>query len=148
MIVSTADLASYRGQVVMTDGCFDPIHVGHVEYLRAASELGPPLLCNVSGDAYLSGKHAPLLPEDQRVRVIDAIRYVAYTHLSSDTTASVLAELRPKLYAKGSDWRDRLPADEMAACERHGIEIVFLDTVLDSSTRLLADWQSKKGAVA
>jgi glycerol-3-phosphate cytidylyltransferase-like family protein/2-polyprenyl-3-methyl-5-hydroxy-6-metoxy-1,4-benzoquinol methylase len=137
MIVPTSELRRLRGQVAMVDGGFDPLHAGHVEYFAAAAELGMPVLCNLSSDEWVSRKHPVLLPQEQRAQVIDAMRDVAYTHVSSGPTVDVLRELRPRYYVKGSDWRDRLPADEVAVCEEHGIEIVYLDTVRDSSTRIM-----------
>lgn len=126
----------------MVDGGFDPLHAGHVEYMRAAAELGAPVLCNVSSDDWVGRKHAPLLPQDERVKVIDAIRYIDYTHASSVSTVAVLRILRPRFYVKGADWSGRLPDDEVAACEELGIEPVFLDTVRNSSTRILEDYTS------
>lgn len=137
MIVEFAALHGYRGVVGMVDGAFDPLHRGHIEYFRAAAELGAPLLCNVASDAYVRTKHAPLLPEDQRAAVVDAIRYISYTHINQFDTETILRELRPRFYIKGKDWDGRLPAEQVAICSEHGTEIVYLDTVLDSSSRLL-----------
>src|SRR3954471_15490894 len=121
----------------MVDGGFDPLHDGHIDYFRAASELGHPVLCNVSADAYVATKHPPLLRDEQRVKVIDAIRYIDYVHLSQTATVSVLEMLVPRMYVKGSDWEGRLPPEEVAMCEAKGIEIVLLDTVSHSSSRIL-----------
>jgi bifunctional ADP-heptose synthase (sugar kinase/adenylyltransferase) len=143
MIVPTHGLEDLRGVVTMVDGGFDPLHDGHVAYFAAAAELGHPVLCNVSGDEYVSTKHPPLLAEDKRARVIDSIRHIAYVHVSHTTTADVLRDLRPKVYAKGADWRDRLPSAEVAICSELGIEIAYLDTVTDSSTRLLEAFRSQ-----
>ncbi len=137
MIVSFDQLPAYRGVVAMVDGAFDPLHRGHIEYFRAAFELGAPLLCNVASDRYVRSKHPPLLPEDQRAAVVDAIRYIAYTHVNQFDTETVLRELRPRFYVKGRDWDGRLPSEQVAICGEHGIEIVYLDTVLDSSSRIL-----------
>jgi len=140
MILTFDELSGLRGQVAMVDGAFDPLHQGHIEYFRAASELGAPLLCNVASDRYVSTKHRPLLAEGQRAIVIDAIRYVSYTHIYQIDTETVLRQLRPRFYVKGSDWRGRLPAEQIAICLEHNIEIVYLDTVLDSSSRLLSEY--------
>jgi cytidyltransferase-like protein len=137
MIVATADLPRHSGRVAMVDGGFDPLHAGHIDYFEAAAALGPPVLCNVGGDHYVARKHPPVLPERHRVRVIDAIRFIDFTHLSGTTTEEVLRILRPRMYVKGSDWRDRLPAGEQEVCREMGIEIVYLDTVSESSSRLL-----------
>jgi cytidyltransferase-like protein len=137
VIVPASELATLRGAVTMVDGGFDPIHPGHVEYFRSAAALGLPVLCNVTGDHYVSRKHPPLLPGPERVRVLDAIRYLDYVHLSDGTTEAVLRLVAPRFYAKGADWRGRLPGGELAACAELGIDIVYLDTVTHSSTELL-----------
>ena len=138
MILSFDDLARYRGRVAMVDGAFDPLHQGHIEYFRAAAEtLDVPLLCNVASDAYVRTKHPPLLPEAQRAAVVDAIRYIAFTHVNQVDTETILRQLRPKYYVKGRDWEGRLPPAQVAICREHGIEVVYLDTVRDSSSRLL-----------
>lgn len=129
----------------MVDGGFDPLHPGHVAYFRAAAELGLPVLCNVSSDDWVGRKHAPLLPQADRAQVIDAIRYVDLVHLAAGTTAEVLAALEPRYYAKGADWRGRLPEEEQALCAARGIEIVYLDTVLDSSSAILARYEREAG---
>ena len=137
MIVEFNQLKEYRGLVGMVDGAFDPLHRGHIEYFRAASELGVPLLCNIASDGYVRTKHAPLLPEEQRAAVVDSIRYISYTHINRFDTETILRELRPRYYIKGKDWDGRLPPRQVEICREVGTEIVYLDTVLDSSTRLL-----------
>jgi cytidyltransferase-like protein len=137
VILSFDQLKDYRGAVAMVDGAFDPLHRGHIEYFRAASELGVPLLCNVASDRYVRTKHVPLLPEDHRAAVVDAIRFIAYTHINEFDTETILRELQPRYYVKGRDWVGRLPPDQVTICAEHGIEVVYLDTVLDSSSRIL-----------
>jgi D-beta-D-heptose 7-phosphate kinase/D-beta-D-heptose 1-phosphate adenosyltransferase len=140
MIIAFDQLHTLRGQVGMVDGGFDPLHRGHIEYFRSAAQLGVPVLCNVSSDRYVSTKHPVFLPEDQRAAIIDAIRYIDYTHINPHDTETALRELRPRYYIKGADWRDRLPAEQIDICRTHGIEIVYLNTVLDSSSRILRDF--------
>ena len=141
MIVAFDQLKEYRGRVAMVDGAFDPMHRGHIEYFRAAAEqLDVPLLCNIASDRYVSTKHPPLLPEDQRAAVVDAIRYITYTHINRFDTETILRELQPRFYVKGRDWDGRLPPDQVAICRECGIEVVYLDTVFDSSSRLLKQY--------
>ena len=135
------ELPEYRGRVAMVDGAFDPLHAGHIEYFRAAAELGVPLLCNVACDAYVKTKHPPLLPDEQRATVVDAIRYIAFTHVNMFDTETVLEHLQPKYYVKGNDWKNRLPPRQVEICRAVGTEIVYLDTVRDSSSRLLERWR-------
>ncbi len=141
MIVPTEKLSEIAGQVAMVDGGFDPIHDGHVRYIAAAGELGAPVLCNVSPDEWVSRKHVPLLTQPQRAAVLDAFRDVTYVHLSSGTTVSVLEALRPRFYVKGVDWMaSGLPLPEQRVCAEHGIEIVYLDTVVNSSSQIVRDF--------
>jgi cytidyltransferase-like protein len=140
MIVAFEELHLLRGQDGMVDGGFDPLHRGHIEYFRAAAQLGVPVLCNLSSDRYVSTKHPVFLPEDQRAAIIDAIRYIDYTHINPYDTETALRQLRPKYYIKGADWRGKLPPEQIEICRSHGIEIVYLDTVLDSSSRILRDY--------
>jgi len=143
MIVATAELGELSGRVAMVDGGFDPLHAGHIDYFEAAAELGLPVLCNVSSDAYIASKHPPLLSGEQRVRIIDSIRHISYVHLSDLPTVEVLERLQPRLYVKGDDWKGGLPDAEQETCERLGIEIRYLDTVRDSSSKLLASFQER-----
>jgi cytidyltransferase-like protein len=148
VIVAFEDLPQYAGRVGMVDGAFDPLHAGHIAYFAAAAALQVPLLCNVAADAYVATKHPPLLPEQQRAIVVDAIRYIDYTHINRFDTERILEHLRPKYYIKGKDWEGRLPPRQVEICRRLGIGIVYLDTVRDSSTRLLQRYaqQTNDGA--
>lgn len=140
MIVTFDDLPRLRGRVAMVDGAFDPLHAGHVDYFKAAKALDGgniEVLCNVASDAYVRTKHPPLLPEAQRAAVVDALRDIDYTHINQFDTETVLAQLRPRYYVKGRDWEGNLPLRQVEICAAHGIGIVYLDTVVDSSTALL-----------
>jgi len=137
VIVTFKELALYQGRVSLVDGAFDPLHAGHIAYFQAAADCGAPLLCNVASDRYVSTKHRPLLPESQRVTVINALRDVMYVHLNERDTESVLRQLRPMAYIKGSDWKGRLPRRQVDICDSLGIRICFVETVKESSSRLL-----------
>ena len=145
MIVTFEQLKNYWKKVAMVDGAFDPLHRGHIEYFRAASEqLDVPLLCNVASDRYVRTKHPPLLPEDHRAAIVDAIRFITYTHINQFDTETILRELRPKYYVKGKDWVGRLPPDQVTICAEYGIEVVYLDTVVDSSSRILKSYTEQQ----
>jgi len=145
LILDFAQLKDYRKKVAMVDGAFDPLHRGHVEYFRAAAaRLDVPLLCNVASDRYVRTKHAPFLPEDQRAVIVDALRDISYTHINQFDTETILRELQPKYYVKGKDWEGRLPPDQVRICNEHGIEVVYLDTVVDSSSRILKSYTEQQ----
>jgi glycerol-3-phosphate cytidylyltransferase-like family protein len=129
----------------MVDGGFDPLHPGHIAYFEAAAGLGLPVLCNIAPDEWVARKHPPLLRQADRAALVDAIRFVVYTHLADGTTEAVLRALAPRHYAKGADWRGRLPDEELAACAELGTEVVYLDTVFDSSTGILERYRRAGG---
>ena len=124
----------------MVDGGFDPLHTGHLRYFKEAkASSGVPLLCNVSPDFYVLRKHKPLLSQAERVELIDALEVVDYVHASTGTTEAVLEQLRPRFYAKGIDWKDKLPLGEVRMCRKHEIAITYLDCVTNSSSRILRE---------
>jgi cytidyltransferase-like protein len=127
----------------MVDGAFDPLHHGHIEYFTRARQVGGALLCNITVDAYTATKHPVLLPAEHRAKVIDALKPIDYTHVSPVDTETVLRELQPTHYIKGKDWEGKLPAEQIAICESQGTRIVYLDTVLDSSSRLLQQYAAQ-----
>jgi cytidyltransferase-like protein len=139
MIVTWGELPALANQVVMVDGSFDPLHEGHVAYFAAAKRLGKPVLCNIAPDSWTAQKHPVLLSQDNRAAVIDAIRFVSYVHCSSRTTRDVIKHLRPVAYVKGADWLNRggIPDEEKKLCDTLGVEVKYVDTVLNSSTRLI-----------
>ena len=104
MIVPFHRLKELRQKVAMVDGAFDPLHHGHIEYFRQARQLGWPLLCNIAPDTYLQTKHTPLLPAEQRAEVLDALRYIDYTHERLWKAEVVIRELHPVVFIKGKDW--------------------------------------------
>jgi bifunctional ADP-heptose synthase (sugar kinase/adenylyltransferase) len=148
MLLTTDQLPQYRQQLAMVDGSFDPIHDGHIGYFKAASELGVPLLCNVAPDSWTVTKHPVFLEQEQRGIVLDAIRHISFVHLADIATVEVLRLLQPKFYIKGNDWvaRGGVPEAEAAVCAEFGIEVVYLATVTNSSSRILKEWanQSEK----
>jgi cytidyltransferase-like protein len=147
MIITTSELTAHRGAVAMVDGGFDPLHAGHVAYFREAAKLGVPVLCNLASDAYVARKHPPLLPQDQRAQVLDAIRHIDLVHPSRTTTEEVLRLLAPRYYVKGADWAGRLPPEQVRICADAGVEIVYLDTALFSSSAILARFRGAERAV-
>lgn len=95
-------------RVVLTNGCFDLLHIGHVHYLEQARALGDALIVGVNGDASvrrLKGPGRPLVPAAERVALVAALAAVDLALLfEEDTADGLLATLRPDVYAKGGDW--------------------------------------------
>ncbi len=94
--------------VVLTNGIFDLLHVGHVRYLQAAAKLGHALFVGLNSDSssrMLKGPHRPLTPETERAEVLCALGCVDYVIIFDERTAQRMVEtLQPDVYAKGGDY--------------------------------------------
>ncbi len=94
--------------VVLTNGIFDLLHVGHVRYLQAARKLGHALFVGLNSDSStrrLKGPGRPLIPQAERAEVLCALACVDYVVIFDEPTAERLVEtLRPDIYAKGGDY--------------------------------------------
>ena len=104
-----ADKARAAGRrVVLANGCFDLLHVGHVRYLEDARALGDLLIVGVNGDdavRRLKGPGRPLMPAVERAEVLAALRAVDHVVVFEDDTADrLVALLRPAVHAKGTDY--------------------------------------------
>jgi len=115
-------------KLVVTNGCFDLLHVGHVRYLQAARALGDALAVGVNGDTSvreLKGKNRPINNERDRAEVLAALECVDFVTIFPEARATRLLELvRPVVYAKGGDYTaETLNAEERAALEKIGAEI-------------------------
>jgi cytidyltransferase-like protein len=140
VIVTAEHFPELYGNVTMVGGGYDPLHAGHVRYFEAAAAFGLPVLVSIDPEPYVESKHPVLLPVAERAEVIDALKPVTYVHLAPGSQQDVLALLRPRYFVKGADWRGRLPEEEVAAAADAGCEIVYCDTVFNSSSALLADY--------
>ena len=106
---ATAEAARTSGRrVVLANGCFDLLHVGHVRYLEDARALGDLLIVGVNGDAAvrrLKGPGRPLMPAAERAEILAALRVVDHVVVFDDDTADALVVLlRPAVHAKGTDY--------------------------------------------
>jgi D-beta-D-heptose 7-phosphate kinase/D-beta-D-heptose 1-phosphate adenosyltransferase len=94
--------------VVFTNGCFDLIHPGHIGYLRQARALGDLLIVAINSDASvqrIKGPARPILTEDERAEVLDALEMVDYvTVFDEEDPQAVIAALLPDVLVKGGDW--------------------------------------------
>jgi D-glycero-beta-D-manno-heptose 1-phosphate adenylyltransferase len=97
--------------VVLANGCFDILHVGHLRYLQGARALGDVLVVAINGDKSMrsikdSGR--PILGQDERVELVSALRCVDYVVLFDEPDVSrVLDVLRPAIHAKGTDYTEQ-----------------------------------------
>ena len=125
--------------LVVTNGCFDLLHLGHVTYLQNARCLGDALLVGVNGDSSvqaLKGQGRPLNGEFDRAAVVAALEAVDIVTIFPEVTAtSFLALAAPDIYVKGGDYTlDTLNQDERRAVERAGGRIVIVPLIPGKST--------------
>ena len=118
--------------VVMTNGCFDLLHTGHIVTLETSRSFGNVLIVAINSDnsvKALKGPERPLNNEEDRARVIAALSCVdAVTIFDEETAISVIATLRPHVYVKGGDYNmQNLP--ERDAVESYGGKVIFCPLV-------------------
>jgi rfaE bifunctional protein nucleotidyltransferase chain/domain len=142
-LVSLLAAAKQRGmRIVLANGVFDTLHVGHVRYLTGAKAQGDLLIVAVNSDAsvrHLKGPGRPILDEQARALLVAALRDVDYVVIFPEPNVEkLLEELRPDVHAKGTDYTaDSVP--ERAVAARLGIRVAIVGDTKDHSTRGLID---------
>ncbi len=131
-------------RLVVTNGCFDVLHVGHAVYLEKARSLGNALLVGVNGDQAvreLKGSGRPVNPETDRAMLIAGLESVDAVCIFPESTATrFLAAAQPDVYVKGGDYTlETLNRDERQAVERAGAKIVLIELVEGKSTTSLLE---------
>lgn len=155
-ILSLEGLNQWRDQLrragrrlVVTNGCFDVLHAGHVTYLEAARNLGDALLVGVNSDAAVRGLKGPGRPvnsENDRALVVAALQCVDGVFIFRERDAvGFLQSVQPEIYVKGGDYTiDTINQDERRLIEGAGGKVVLLAHVPGKSTTALL--QKLRGA--
>jgi D-beta-D-heptose 7-phosphate kinase/D-beta-D-heptose 1-phosphate adenosyltransferase len=116
---------------VLASGFFDPIHRGHINYLREAKKLGDILIVHVHRDeCCIKKKGYCFQPLSDRVAILESLKYVDEVVVCKPpcdlTVAKALEEIKPDIFAKGGDRTiENMPQSEIEVCKRLGIQIVF-----------------------
>jgi len=127
-------------KIILTNGCFDLLHVGHVRYLRGAKQLGGRVIVGINSDASvrtLKGKDRPHTPAPERAEILAALEDVdAVTVFDAPDVRELVRLLRPDIHAKGTDYTvDSVPErDVVIAC---GGRVEIVGDPKDHSTREL-----------
>jgi D-beta-D-heptose 7-phosphate kinase/D-beta-D-heptose 1-phosphate adenosyltransferase len=129
------------GRLVATGGCFDLLHRGHVDLLERARALGDALIVCLNSDTSIrksKGQGRPLVPQDDRARVLNGLASVDGVAIFDEPTpTTLLSRVRPDIWVKGDDYANR-PMPEADLVRRLGGEVVLLPIVPGySTTRLL-----------
>lgn len=95
-------------KIVFTNGCFDIIHAGHVDYLERAKKLGDILVVGLNSDnsvKRIKGKKRPINPQEQRAKVLSSLKPVDYVVIfEEDTPEKLIKAIKPDVLVKGGDW--------------------------------------------
>lgn len=126
---------------IVASGYFDPIHIGHIEYLKLAKQLGGELIVIVNNDRQAKIKKGfSFMNENERMEIVKSIKYVDDVFLSIDEDSTVcksLEKLKPNIFAKGGD-RNSSNIPELEICNKHDIKIVDgLGNKIQSSSNLI-----------
>ncbi len=124
-------------RIVTTNGCFDLLHWGHLQYLNDARALGDVLFCAINSDETvrrLKGKDRPLTPEKNRALTLAAVEAVDYVVIFPEPTPDhFIEQVKPSIHAKGGDYRpENLP--EKTTVEKYGGRVACLPLVPGIST--------------
>ena len=124
-------------KVVFTNGCFDIIHAGHVDYLSKAKACGDILIVGLNSDSSvreIKGENRPIVSENERAFILSQLKPVDYVVLFNEPTPLQLIEqLIPDVLVKGADWaKENIVGREIV--ESNGGEVITINFITDQST--------------
>ena len=129
-------------KVVFTNGCFDILHAGHIDYLNKAKELGDVLIVGLNSDnsvKRIKGDKRPIINQEERVKIISNLKPVDYVvFFDEDTQSELINELLPDVLIKGADWKinEIIGAETVLA---NGGEVKTIEFINDQSTSKIID---------
>jgi len=137
LIRQVASTRESGARIVLANGCFDVLHVGHVRYLAGAKQLGDILVVGINADeqvAIQKGAGRPVLPANERAEIVAALESVNYvTIFNEPTVEQLLLALKPDVHAKGTDYTtDTVP--ERDVVRSYGGQVAIVGDAKDHST--------------
>lgn len=137
MIEIRQGIKSQDKKLVFTNGCFDILHSGHVDYLNQARQLGDYLVVGLNSDfsvKNIKGEKRPIINEMERATLLDNLKCVDYvTFFDEDTPARLINSLIPDILVKGADWAlDKIVGREVV--EANGGEVKTIEFSCNQST--------------
>lgn len=135
-------LKAENKKVVFTNGCFDIIHAGHIDYLNKAKALGDVLIVALNTDSSvkkIKGDKRPIINEDERAKIISNLKPVDYVvFFDEDTPAELINTLLPDILIKGADWKvDKIVGAETVIS--NGGVVQTIEFITDQSTSKIID---------
>ena len=131
------ELKKQNKKVVFTNGCFDILHAGHVDYITKAKEKGDVLIVAVNSDSStkrIKGPTRPIVPQNERAFIISSLKPVDYVFIfEEDTPYEVIKKIVPDVLIKGADWApDKIVGKDIV--EANGGKVETIEFVNDQST--------------
>jgi rfaE bifunctional protein nucleotidyltransferase chain/domain len=137
LIRKVAEARKAGARIVLANGCFDVLHVGHVRYLEGARKLGDILIVGINSDAQVAlqkGAGRPVLPASQRAEIVASIESVTYvTIFDEPTVEELLLALKPDVHAKGTDYTTET-VPERDVVRSYGGQVAIVGDPKDHST--------------
>ena len=125
-------------RVVLANGCFDLLHGGHISYLESAKSVGDILIVAINSDASIKkikGEKRPILPESERLEILEAIEYIDYLLVFDEPSVdNLLRQLKPNIHAKGTDYTKETVPERQTAIEL-GIETIIAGSPKENATK-------------
>ncbi len=141
-------VAQWRGggdRIILANGCFDVLHVGHIRYLRGATELGGKLVVGVNSDdtvRTLKGEGRPRMPAAERAELVAALADVdAVVVFSEPDVRALVREIHPDIHAKGTDYTAENVPERDTVLECGGRVAIVGDPKDHSTSELLKRWK-------
>lgn len=149
-LIARVAIARKNGaRIVLANGCFDLLHVGHVRYLEAARALGDLLVVAINGDEQvraLKGPGRPVVPERERAEVVASLRAVdLVTIFHEPTVEALLLALRPDIHAKGTDYTEET-VPEREIVRAYGGRVVIVGDPKDHSSSAMVERLRQTGS--
>ncbi len=134
-------LRSKGNTIVLANGCFDLLHVGHIRYLTGAKAVGDILVVGINSDrqtSRLKGTNRPFMPEDERAEIVSSLRCVdLVTIFDEPTVEELIKAIRPDFHAKGTDYTTETVPERRYIRELGGRVVIVGDPKDHSSTDLI-----------
>lgn len=136
-----AQIRATGSTIVLANGCFDLLHVGHIRYLNGAKELGGKLVVGINSDAQarkLKGEGRPFMPESERAELVAALKCVdLVTIFDEPTVEELIRAISPDIHAKGTDYTTDTVPERNIIREVGGRVAIVGDPKDHSSTKLI-----------
>ncbi|MCK4496335.1 MAG: adenylyltransferase/cytidyltransferase family protein [Candidatus Aminicenantes bacterium] len=133
--------------VVLANGCFDLIHIGHIRYLKESKKKGDVLVVALNSDSSvrkLKGKGRPILNENERAEIISSFSFVDYiTFFNEEKVDKVLLSLKPHVHAKGSDYTEETVPEKETVQDYGGKIAITGGPKVKSTSKLIEEIAAK-----